>query len=263
MTLILTFLPFKPYPTQHYCRPDWATLPRYETIEVPPSTDAEGNVQISHLTPNSSQSEITGPLSPVVHPAHLSRPPSPPHHSNGLIGAALALPHVVGHALLMDSPSSSTAVSHPVTPGTPPGDPTRDVRAQTSHRFASLMAGFEDEEGELPPTYQDAAVAGVSGAPQSNQNAQVIQVAIPTPSGLSRRPKTSAGVSLGRGPGSGSISREHSESRSRSVVRQPTMNTGIGANTGNPRPGSVGRSLSANRARSPDRRVPISLFPHP
>jgi hypothetical protein len=249
---------------QHYCRPDWATLPRYEVIEIPPCTDPEGDVQISHLTPNSSQSEISGPLSPVVHPANPSRPPSPTYSpltaSIGLagIGATSALPYPVAHSLAIDSPSGS----HPVTPGTPSDDPTRDIRVQTSQRFASLMAGFEDEGGELPPNYQDVCRTGTSGGNQTYQSSQVIQVAIPSPSRAGKRPKTNTGLSLSRGSGSGPASRDHSESRSRSVVGRSILGTGtvggtaVGGNTV-PRAGSASRSPSVSRTRTP-----VSLFSH-
>jgi hypothetical protein len=82
------------------------------------------------------------------------------------------------------------ALAHTSTPNTPAGDspraagpstpvelndPQRETRVQASQRFANLIAGFEDEGGELPPTYQ--SVAGLPGP------SRVIQVAAsPSPS---------------------------------------------------------------------------------
>lgn len=220
---------------QHYCRPDWATLPRYESTEHPLCIDpADGDARITHGTPDSSQSELlsSGPLSPVVHPAHLSRPPSPTERDSPT-GSYPTTPPLATTSALFAHLLHPIHSAHSISPV---DDATRDLRAQTSQRFASLMAGFEDEGGELPPTYQE--VTGTLGAIRAPGDLQVIQVAIP--SARNRRPKTS-----------GSGSRDQSESRSRSAVRF----SGTGYRTG-------GRSTStgASRTHTPDYRGPTSLF---
>lgn len=46
-------------------------------------------------------------------------------------------------------------VASPSSSGEPIGSPIRDyvTRAETSLQFARLIAGFENEQGELPPPY--------------------------------------------------------------------------------------------------------------
>jgi hypothetical protein len=46
-------------------------------------------------------------------------------------------------------------VASPSRPGSPIGIPVRDyeTRAETALQFARLIAGFENEQGELPPPY--------------------------------------------------------------------------------------------------------------
>ena len=125
---------------QKYCRPDWASLPRYESLDPPPMTDpgeAEEETDIPTPSRDSSSGHLPTISSTVV---PISSRPHTPHE---------------------DSPRGSG----PSSPVEPIGDPLRDSRMQASQRFASLMAGFEDEGGELPPTYQS-----VTGTPSANQS---------------------------------------------------------------------------------------------
>jgi hypothetical protein len=126
---------------QKYCRRDWASLPRYENLDPPPTTDpgeAEEGVHVP-ASRDSSSGHIHTIMSAVVSPA-ISRPHTP-------------------HG---DSPRGSG----PNSPIEPIEDPLRCSRMQTSQRFASLMAGFEDEGGELPPTYQSVTVNPASSQSQ-------------------------------------------------------------------------------------------------
>jgi len=51
-------------------------------------------------------------------------------------------------------------VAGPSNPSSPIGGPIQDyeARAETSIQFARLVAGFENEEGELPPPYPNSEV---------------------------------------------------------------------------------------------------------
>jgi hypothetical protein len=124
----------------------------------------EDGVHIDSFSHNSSGSDIHGgispaPMSPIVAPAHPSRPNTPTGDG----------PRVSG-------------LSTPVNLD----DPQRESRVQASQRFANLIAGFEDEGGELPPTYQ--SVAGLPGP------SRVIQVAA-SPSTSQRNQSGSRGRS--------------------------------------------------------------------
>lgn len=145
----------------------------------------EEDAHIGSLTAESSQSDVTGggvfsvPMSPVLSPSQLSRPTTPTG----------------------ESPRPSVGPSTP----TDLNDPLRGRRVEASQRFASLVAGFEDEGGELPPTYQ--SVAGVPGP------SRVIRV-LPSPTRISTRNK--------------SRSRERSRNRgSRNSSRVPERGTAL------------------------------------
>jgi hypothetical protein len=125
-------------------------------LDPPPMTDAdhpEDGVHIDSFSRGSSSSGASrAPMSPIVSPAHPSRPNTPTRDS----------PRASG-------PSSSIDLN----------DPQRESRAQASQRFANLIAGFEDEGGELPPTYQSIAglpgpsrVIRVAGSPSTSQRNQ-------------------------------------------------------------------------------------------
>jgi len=88
--------------------------------------------------------------------------------------------------------------SGPCSPIEPIEDPFRQARVQTSQKFASLMAGFEDEGGELPPTYQ--SVTGNRGGPQG----------LPQSPLIARRREHTSGS---RGPSTSRIIRSRSPSR--------------------------------------------------
>ncbi|KIM31493.1 hypothetical protein M408DRAFT_327686 [Serendipita vermifera MAFF 305830] len=157
-----------------YCRPDWASLPPYESLDVPPTTDpCEGDDEAHMVTPSRESSNGHLPASTVVAPATSSRPHTP-------------------HG---DSPRGSV----PSSPIEPIGDPLRDSRMQASQRFANLMAGFEDEGGELPPTYQS-----VTGTPADTQPSTHSPL-VPPESRRRQNASGSRGPPVSRGP---SVSRQ-------------------------------------------------------
>ncbi|KAG8805421.1 hypothetical protein FRC18_006697 [Serendipita sp. 400] len=234
-----------------YCRHDWASLPPYESLDPVPTTGdehaGEGEENGVRIGPTlqsreSSRSDLfMNPRSPIVSPAHISRPPSPLLGPTRVPSNPPSQPQTPSqaHPLRTDSPrrTRSSGPSTPIEGMTPVysdrererdgergrgRDRESESRAQTSQRYASLMAGFEDEVGELPPTYQ--SVTGTPGAVQ-----QCSPLGFPARSSPSRSASMGRSISVavrqrGRyGTGASTrVSRENTPTGSGSRSRNPS-----------------------------------------
>lgn len=218
-----------------YTRSDWASLPPYEALEPLPPSEHDLPQEVPTVSRESSRSDLAAmPLSPVVSPAHPSRPPSPVFHPHPLTPLSLS-PNTTRTA---ESPRPSSA--GPSTPNDAIEDAQRDSRVFAAHRFASLMAGFEDEGGQFPPTYfaatgtpgttaQSAPLSPCTTMHSSSQLPQLVGSGRGSPRGQSARRQATRGTT---------------PSNSRNASRNPSR---------------VRDNGSRNSSRGPDRGPP-ALF---